>query len=70
MKNNGLKAIAIIAIIIVVLSCFSLCSKDKVANSYDGKCDNCGRKAKYGGDGKTEFCQDCFESYVDYVFDN
>ena len=68
-KNNGLKIFGIIAIIVVIISCFALCGKDDPANSYDGKCDNCGRKAKYGGDGETEFCQDCFESFVDYVFD-
>ncbi len=69
-KNNGLKIFGIIAIIVIIISCFALCGKDDPANSYDGKCDNCGRKAKYGGNGETEFCQDCFESFVNYVFDD
>lgn len=61
------KTIAAIIVALALIGGISSCTKEE-ANSYDGKCDNCGRPAKYGGNGNTEYCSSCFESFVDYVF--
>lgn len=63
------KTLIAIILALALIGAISSCTEEE-ANSYDGKCDNCGRTAKYGGNGNTEYCSSCFESFVDYVFDN
>lgn len=63
------KTIIAIIIALVLIGGFSSCTEEK-GSSYDGKCDNCGRTARYGGNGNTEYCSSCFESFVNYVLDD
>ena len=60
----------IIAIILMVFACFFVFQSCSKSDTGSGKCDNCGRTAVFGGSGNMEFCADCFDSYVNYVFDN
>ena len=64
------KIIIAALVALVLLGAISSCTKKETVNSYDGKCDNCGRTARFGGDGNTEYCTDCFESMLDYVYNN
>lgn len=35
-----------------------------------GDCDNCGRPAEYAWDEHTAYCESCFESLLNYIFNN
>lgn len=55
------KIIATIVSIILVVLIIRACSPDEKVNSYDGKCDTCGRKTdqRYAGH---EICWKCYEN--------
>lgn len=64
------KTAIVIIMILALLASVSACKSKKEVNSYDGKCDNCGRTAIFGGNGNPEFCADCFESFLNFVYEN